>query len=863
MDKDRLELIRNIFDEISKLPPEQRDGVLSRRCGNDEQLKYEVTSLLKSLEDSDDFLEVALAESAEKERNRKDPFIGQHIGPYLVEGEAGIGGMGVVYTGRRDDNTFDQKVAIKILKHGYISGYLLQRFLRERQTLANLQHPNIARVLDGGSTEDGLPYLVMEFIEGILITEYCDNNHLTIHERLELFRVVCGAVQFAHQHMVIHRDIKPGNILVDGEGNPKLLDFGIAKLLDEDIEGEGLTKTGAWHLTPDYASPEQIKGEQINAASDIYSLGILLYQLLTGHQAYKITTSSLVAISDTLTGIEPKRPSEKIKETEDVVSSGGIIKRVTPEEVSKLRNEKVEKLQQRLRGDLDNIILKATSKDPARRYTSVEQFSEDIRRYLVGLPVLARGVTIGYRLSKFAKRHKIGVSFSIILTLFLIAGIIGIIWQANIASKERDKAKIEAQKFERVNMFLNEMLSSVDPNELGRDVKVYDILEKASQNVETELRDQPEIAADIHRTLGNTYTNLGQYDDAKIQLEKALELNEEIYGRQSKETAKSLHDLGLNHHWVGDYSLADSLYKASLMINRNVLIEPTQAMADALNDYALLQSENGQYDAAEKLFREALDINRNINGSKNRNVASVMNNLAITLHYKNKLEEAEKYYLEAQKLFIDLFGEMHPEVGTTYNNLAFIYMDKGDLNKAEDYFVKSHDLKLKLKGEDHPDVGLALNNLARVHLRMKEYAKAEAELKRAVKQLKKTLPDDHVWLGNSYYLFGKLYCETGKLRLAENYLRKSLQIRGKHLSENHLIISQTKSQLGHCLTLQKKYEEAERLLDESYASAAEHLGENHKTTLEILSYGIDLYSAWGKAEKANMLSQKLSNPINE
>ena len=639
MDKNRLELIRNIFDEVAGLSAEDREQALSLKCGNDTELKNEVLSLLQSVDSPDDFLELPSQTDEEKQLNKNDPFIGKHIGPYLIEGEAGVGGMGIVYAGKRDDKSFEQKVAIKILKHGFTSSYFLKRFFRERQTLANLQHPNIARLLDGGSTDDGLPYLVLEFIDGDSITEYCDKNKLTIKERLELFRIVCSAVQYAHQNLVIHRDLKPGNILVDKNGKPKLLDFGIAKLLDEDLEdeSEGLTRTGVWHLTPDYASPEQIKGGQITTASDIYSLGILLYQLLTGHQPYKITTKTPVAINNTLSEVALKKPSDKIIDTEEIKASDGTIEIISPETVSILRKEKSEKLKQHLQGDLDNIILKAISKEPQRRYASVEQFSEDIRRHLIGLPVIARSDTVGYRVSKFITRHKLGVAFTAAFILFLIISVIGIRIQANIAATERDKATIETKKLSRVNKFLQGMLSSVDPGKIGRDVKVYDVLEQASKDIETELKDQPEIEAEIRETIGNTYTNLGEYKQAKIHLTKALELNEKIYGSESPEVAGSLHDLALYYHWLSDFQIADSLYKKSVDIYRRILTEPTQSMSDAITDYALLQNDLGNYKKADTLLRNSLEIVIKINGDSSIEAATVMNDLAITLDYLHNL----------------------------------------------------------------------------------------------------------------------------------------------------------------------------------------------------------------------------------
>lgn len=530
----------------------------------------------------------------------------------------------------------------------------------------------------------------MEFIEGIPITDYCSENNLSIHERLKLFSTVCSAVQYAHQNLIIHRDIKPGNILVNTHGRPKLLDFGIAKLLDETImlENAELTQTKMWHLTPEYASPEQILGKNITTSSDIYSLGVLLYQLLTGCLPYKITNNSPLAISKIITEDKIIKPSE-IQKTKE--SSGDFA-------TCKEGNVKISKL---LRGDLDNIILKAMHKDPAQRYISAQEFMDDISRYLNGLPVNARQDTIPYRFSKFVKRHKVGVGLFILFNIMIFFSIAAIIYQGEIAAEERDKAKIENKKFEKVNSFLQQMLSSVDPSEIGRDVKVYDILEKAANDVETELSDQPEIEASIRSTLGNTYVNLGEYDKGKPFLDKALIINEKTFGMESEQTAQSLHDLALYYDWVGDYKAADSLYKKSINIFRKVLQKPTKRFADVLNDYGITEMNVGHYDKAEKLYDEAINIALSLYGEKNRNTAVYMNNLALNSLDGGNLDEAEKYFKKSLEIIIELLGENRPEVGSNYNNLAYLYMIKNEYELAEEYLQKSYQLKVNLKGEDH------------------------------------------------------------------------------------------------------------------------------------------------------------------
>ena len=787
---------------------------------------------------NDDFLEKPLEVAGESSEFLKDPFIGKQIGKYVIDSEAGFGGMGIVYVGLRNDDEFEQKVAIKILKHGITSDYLLKRFQIERQTLANLQHQYIAKLLDGGSTDEGLPYLVMEFIEGIPITKYCDKNNLSIDERLELFRKVCIAVQYAHQNLIVHRDIKPGNILVIDDGTPKLLDFGIAKLIDEDLmeDDGGLTKTGIWHLTPEYSSPEQINGDRITTASDIYSLGVLLYKILTGEQPYRITNSSPIAISKFIEKENITKPSDKVKVTSTITH---------------------EKISNQLKGDLDNIILKAMDKDPERRYVSVEQFSEDLKRYLIGLPVIAQKDTTAYRLSKFISRHKVGFSTSLGFALLLIISLIAISWQANVASKERDKARVEAQKSEEVNSFLQEMLSSVDPSEIGRDVKVYDILEKAADDIEINLKDQPEVEASLRSTLGNTYVNLGEYGKAKPFLDDALAINKKIYGNKSKETAYSLHDLGLYYDWVGDYKKADSIYNISIKILRKVLQQPTKQFSNVLNDQALIKMYYGEYDAAEKLFKEALDAALHSHGEKDKNTAVIMNNLALNYTDAGDLDKAEEYYKKSLSINLELLGENRPEIGTNYNNLGYLYMLKKEYTLAEVYLEKSYKLKLNLKGKDHPDVGLALNNLGVINIKMGNYNKAEKYQLDALRQYRKTLGSDHPYIALSQYWLGKIYLETGKFSAAEEYLRKSLKTRVKKYPAENKDIWRSKSELGICLLKQNKNSEAEKLLTSSLKFYKSNFKDDSTQIIRLYKNVVDLYNSTGNKKNSDLYKHEL------
>lgn len=854
MEINRLSRIKYLFEAAQKLESHKRKAFLRAECGSDETLFKEVRSLLDSLDHTRDFLEEPLTLFESRVSEYVDPFIGRQTGNYVIDGEAGIGGMGVVYTGRRNDKAFKQKVAIKILKHGFTSQYHLRRFQLERQTLANLQHPNIARLLDGGTTSDGLPYLVMEYIDGKPVTDYCTDNNLDLSQILELFGKICQAVQYAHQHLVIHRDIKPGNILVTKKGIPKLLDFGIAKLINEDLTEPDakLTITGMWHFTPEYTSPEQIKGEKITTASDIYSLGVLLYKLMTGFLPYRIRSSAPAAITKAVTTANILKPSEKVTQFGETSQDENIDQR---KKGISAGNISLQKLSRYLKGDLDNIILKAMHQNPERRYSSVEQFAEDIRKHLVDLPVIASKDTAGYRIAKFVERHKAGVVISALFGIFLVFSISMILWQMDKTTKQRDIAQQETRKSEAVNQFLQEMLASPDPTERGRDIKVYDVLEKASDEVELKFKNQPEVAAAIHSTIGNTFTNLGEYPEAIQHLLKALTLNKTLYGEMSKETAGSLHDLALYDHWVGKLKAADSLYSKADSIYENIIKRPIQPMAVNLNDYATLKNDFGQFDEARQFFERALNISEVNLGYNSFDVASMMNNLAMTLDYLKDFADAEKYYLESKNIYTDLVGENRPEIATIDNNLAFLQEEQGNFSGAVKYFEKSLQLKIALLGKDHPKVGLALSNLGAMHFKMKQYDRAEKYLNQARAQFKRSLKPDHIWFGLCYYWLGRTYLAKHQYVQAEANLRKSLAIREKAFPAGHYLIHLTRGYLGICLLYQNKYAEAEKyLLDgfNKYRNALGEQNENNRTFAEKLK---TLYEKQGNVAESKHYEQ--------
>src|SRR5438874_6948402 len=447
------EKVQALFEQALELPETERAKFLEQKCIGDDALRREVESLLDSHASAGAFIDERSLFFSEEDFQNGDEAVppGQLIGAYRIVREIGRGGMGAVYLAERADEQYQKQVAIKLIKRGMDTDSVLRHFRNERQILASFDHPNIARLFDGGTTDDGVPYFVMEYVEGLPINEYCSAHGLSVVDRLKLFREACAAVSYAHRHTVIHRDIKPSNILVTDEGVPKLLDFGIAKILQPDSAGQSmLTLTGMRAMTPEYASPEQVRGELVTTASDVYSLGVVLYELLTGNSPYRLTTHSPREVEKAVTEQEPTRPSTVAKDGNS---------RFENRESGDSRFTKCARPartdSRALRGDLDNILLMALRKEPARRYQSVEQFSEDIRRHLENRPVFARKDTVTYRANRFIRRNKLAVAAALLVLVSLIAGLLATTWQAHRATVQKAPAE---RRFEDVRQLAHSVL---------------------------------------------------------------------------------------------------------------------------------------------------------------------------------------------------------------------------------------------------------------------------------------------------------------------------------------------------------------------------------------------------------------------
>ncbi len=670
--------MKELFQQALQMPAGERQAFIEAATAADESLRKEVHTLLSSHDAATDFLNnpprAAAAEVTEL--HDRASRVGDHIGPYKVLRRIGRGGTGSVYLAVRDDDEFQRRVAIKLVRRGMATADILRRFRSERQILASIDHPYIAHLLDGGSTDDGVPYFVMEYIEGEPINVYCDRNRLSIEERLALFCQVCSAVQVAHQNLVVHRDIKPGNILVSAAGVPKLLDFGIAKLLNPELSAavDDPTLLELRVMTPEYASPEQMRGGAITTASDVYSLGILLYELLAGRRPYQLDNLPMPDMELVVCTTHPSRPSDAVSQPDVARVSEGSVP-IDAATVAQARGEAPERLRRALAGDLDNIVLMALRKEPNRRYSSVEHFADDIQRHLKGLPVTARADTLGYRVGKFVGRHRLGVAVGITAVLFGLALATTIVVQAGQVAAERDRAQRAAERATAVSDFLQEIMASADPIEgMGRDVTVIESVEAAVPRIGSTFDNQPHLQAAVRHTIGTTFLRLGRLEEAEEQLRLALAIRREMNGAANLDVAATLNSLGEVLYDRGDLEGSEQLFRESLEMREALLGREHADVAWVLDNVANTAHDRGDLDQAESMYREVLQIRRLVLSPEHQDIASSLNNLASIHHDRAELDDAERLYRESLALSRVALGDEHPDVATSLANLAALLL---------------------------------------------------------------------------------------------------------------------------------------------------------------------------------------------
>ncbi|HVE58734.1 MAG TPA: protein kinase, partial [Pyrinomonadaceae bacterium] len=845
--------IKEIFAETVELPKERREAVLREKCGADEELYTEVNSLLAAHDEAENIIEKNAFSFDSFTNSNGRSYDGKQFGNYRILREIGHGGMGAVFLATRNDGEFNQKVALKIVRQTILDTETERHFRREREILAGLNHPNIAHLHDGGVSASGEAFLAMEYVEGENLLEFAESQKLSIEAKLKLFLKICAAVSYAHRNLTIHRDLKPSNILVNKDGEPKLLDFGLAKILDENLSDQNQTTTVFRAFTPAYASPEQILGRKVTTASDVYSLGVVFYELLAGDKPFHFEGKSLEEIINTITNFEPLAPSAVPSSRFQVPSS------IKTNPKSQIRNPK-------LKGDLDNIALKAIQKEPERRYQSVAELASDIERHLKGLPILARPATISYRASKFFKRNKIAVSAAAIVVLSILTGLFFTLWQANETRRERDRAE---KRFNEVRKLSNSILSDITPKieRLQGSTEARQILVKNALEYLDSLAVESKNDAELQSELASAYEkigdlqgnpqkpNLNDYYGAIESYRKAQTIRQNLPPTPENQRLSAQNYRQLSNSEFAVYNIKDALESSAQALNiyQNLLAENSQSLdlnieyIDTEIENAAIYSSNNQFRTAIPLFQSSLEnlakLDQN-NRETNRLTAKTLGSLANAHSWNDQQTEAETE-VEKARVLIDELGKKYPNDPIVQTTAFQIYGFAASINEgikndvSLKYALKFLQIAADAVENDSADLK-AKYNLARAYSRVgisyvnvKQIPKAIENLQKAeeiITQLVERDPKNLLFkrdLAKLYVRFGdaetleKLYPEAAasyqkSADLFENIAQTDDKntLAQRDLAQSLKSVGETFLKLGENEKAKQSYEKASAILQD-------------------------------------------------
>jgi len=880
MDSGRWERIQSLFHQAADLPEAEQRKFLKAECADDSALIADVLALLQEDSQQSSPLDRSLAEIARDVLDEPAPeaLACPSIGPYRVIRVLGEGGMGVVYLAERRD--IGSKVALKLLRDAWLSPARRERFTAEQRTLAQLNHPSIARIYDADTLPDGTPFFVMEYVEGLAFTEYCIRHKCSLERRLQLFRQVCEAVQDAHSHAVIHRDLKPSNILVKQDGSIRLLDFGIAKQVESLEISSQQTMTALRLMTPAYASPEQIRGQRLGIQTDVYSLGVILYELLAGQMPFDLSNLAPAEAESILLEHDPAKPSVAAKRN--------------PADDSPTRSLSADSW-----ADLDVLCLTAMHKDHERRYRSVEALIRDVDHYLRGEPLEARRDTVGYRLNKFVRRNRREV-VAATLTIAIVAGLV-IYFTARLTGA-RDAAVAEAARTQRIQHFMMDLFQggdeSVGPAD---DLKVITLVDRGVQQAHA-LDADPKVQAELYVTLASIYEALGKFESAQPLFQSGLDLRKSVFGADSPQVAETLIGIGQWHSDQAEYDQAEQLFRQALAISRQKLpahhpqiAKATAALGtvlvnrgkydeaiETLNQAAQLQIASGtstadqaanltelanahfyrgEYEISNSLNQQVLALDRQLYGNRHPNVGEDLINLGALQLQLGHYPDAERYQRQALDIMQSYFGKDHPETASVMTALGRALVPQGRLDEANNLLRQALAIQQRVYGPVHPRVASALSDLGKIEEQRGNLNEADADFQRAADIYRQVYSGKHYYIGNVLCNLSSVAMDRKQYDKAETLLRQALAMYAQTLNPDHQVVGIARVRLGRALLRQQRYAEAEQ---ESSAGYGILVKESDPPTTWLQSARADLaeeYEATGQTEKAGKFRAELSAAV--
>ncbi|GGD76267.1 serine/threonine-protein kinase [Lacimicrobium alkaliphilum] len=791
-----------LFHDALSLPPSQRKAFVKKHCADAPELYEEVMGLLEHAELNTDLNEIVSVVAEDLLRNDQR-LQGKQLGPYKLTRFIDRGGMGVVYQAERADDQYQKRVAIKLMRKAFSTGFSSQRFKQERQNLANLEHANIARLIDGGSTEEGLPYLVMEYIDGKPLHQYCEHKGLSLSQRLRLFRKICVAVNYAHQQLIVHCDLKMSNILVDSEGEPKLLDFGISRLLSEveEQQATGANPQDQQMYTLRYSSPEQIEGGPITTATDVYALGVILFELMTGSQPYAADENDVAAYRQAILTLAPSIPSASVMEN------------------GRINGKSSYRHRRFIRKELDSIVLKALQKSPEQRYPSVAALIQDIDDFVGIRPVSAYSASAWYVFSKFLRRNSISATLSVILLLSLTGFMQTILSKNQQVMAQRDRA-------EAVLGFIREMFEEISPERAqGQEITVKQILDQASESIadqeSPDTKSNPLVESIIHKTVGRIYLSLGDIASAQTHLDRALKLMEG-------------HQLNDNKEYL------------------SLLQEVSRMMAMQF-----------RHDSRHEINLRALGLSRKLHGENSAITLGMRSNIASGLQMKGEFAKAAQMFESILADRREILGEMHPDTQASVNQLGITYHWMGEYAKAEKYYRLCIEGMTEVRGEHHPDTIRCISHLGSVLESSGQYQQAAPVINRHIDLASQILGPYHPETLRSMHNLADTYRGLARFDESETLFRQTLDLRIQKLGEEHIETLQTKMKLARLLRQLGRYQEAMPLVGEAMESKQRQLGFGHPDTLRVAQQQAELLEAMAQSDQAGQLYLRILSATEE